>query len=139
MLKISALALSALLAGAGLASAQTVRTATIQPGKPARIAVITAFKADCSIGAVGSIRVITPPKSGSIVVRGGELTTPASFRCASKKTPVQALFYEPNRNFQGTDEISYETKSTEGVTETVTLKINVTTKPAAPKSGVVDL
>lgn len=138
MLKIFALALSVLAAGAGFASAQTARTATIQPGKPARIAVVTALKNDCSVGAIGSIRVITAPRSGSIVVRGGELTTPASFRCPNKKTPVQALFYEPNRNFQGTDEISYETKNTDGVTETVTLKINVTSKPA-PKSGIVDL
>ena len=125
----------ALLAAPALA--QTVRTATIPPGKPARIAVVTALKNDCSVGTVGSIRVITAPKSGSIVVRGGKLKTPASFRCPNVETPVQALFYEPNRNFQGTDEIAYETQSTDGATQTFTLKINVTSKPAG--GGLQDL
>lgn len=127
----------ALLGGAGAASAQTTRTATIQPGKPVRLAVVTAFRKDCSLGEVGSIRVVTPPKNGSIVVRGGKLTTPSGFRCPSKDTQVQALFYEPNKNFQGTDELSYETKDPDGATQTVIIKINVTAKPApaAPKGG----
>lgn len=137
MLKISTVAVLALLSG-GAALAQTARTATIQPGKPARIAVITALKNDCKIGDVGSIRIITAPKSGSTVIRSGKLKTPASFRCPNVETPVQALYYEPNKNFQGTDEIAYETKSSEGASQTVTLKINVTTKPATT-GGVQDL
>lgn len=141
---IASVMVLALLGGAGAASAQTTRTATIQPGKPVRLAVVTAFRKDCSLGEVGSIRVVTPPKNGSIVVRGGKLTTPAGFRCPSKETQVQALFYEPNKNFQGTDELSYETKDPDGATQTVIIKINVTAKPApaAPKAGsggVVDL
>lgn len=134
----------AMLGGIGAASAQTTRTATIRPGKPVRIAVVTAFKKDCSLGEVGSIRVVTAPKNGSIVVRGGKLKTPGAFRCPNKDTDVQALFYEPNKNFQGTDELAYETKDPDGSTQTVNIKLNVTSKPApaAPKSGsggVVDL
>ena len=127
----------AMIAGLGAAAAQTTRTATIQPGKPARIAVVTALKKDCSLGEVGSIRVVTPPQNGSIVIRGGKLKTPGGFRCPNADTQVQALFYEPNKNFQGTDELAYETKDTDGTTQTVTLKINVTSKPApaAPKAG----
>ena len=137
MLKISALVASALVLWGGVASADTNRTATIQPGKPARLAVVTGLKKDCTVGDVGSIRVITAPKNGSIVVRGGKLKTPASFRCPNVETPIQALFYTANKNFQGTDEISYETKNTEGGTETFTVKINVGNKPAS--SGITDL
>lgn len=137
----SAIALAML---GGAASAQTTRSATIQPDKPVRIAVITAFKKDCSLGEVGSIRVVTAPKNGSIVVRGGNLKTPAAYRCPSKDTAVQQLFYQSNKNFEGTDELSYETKDTDGTTQTVNVKLTVSKKPAEkPKSGgsggVVDL
>lgn len=137
----SAIALAML---GGTASAQTTRTATILPDKPVRIAVITAFKKDCTLGEVGSIRVVTAPKNGSIVVRGGNLKTPSAYRCPSKDTAVQQLFYQSNKNFEGTDELSYETKDTDGTTQTVNVKLNVSKKPAEkPKSGgsggVVDL
>lgn len=113
---------------AGPASAQTTRTATIAPGKAARIAVETALKKDCSLGQIGGIRVINAPKNGSIVVRSGKLKTPASFRCPNVETPVQALFYEPKKNFTGADEISYETTTPEGDRQTFVVKINVGTK-----------
>ncbi len=130
-------AASGLALFAGAASAQTTRNATVAPGKAARVAVVTGLKKDCSVGEVGSIRVMTAPKNGSIVVRGGKLKTPASFRCPNVETPVQALFYQPNKNYQGSDEISYETRSTDGETQTVTVKINVTSKPSG--SGIQDL
>ncbi|MDB5591765.1 4-aminobutyrate aminotransferase [Enterovirga sp.] len=132
---VLALSTLAFAASLGSAAAQTARTATIQPGKPARVAVVTALKRDCSLGEVGSIRVVTAPKNGSLVVRGGKLKTPANFRCPSVETPVQALFYEPNRNYQGADEIAYETRSTDGSVQSFTLKITVTSKPAAAPSG----
>lgn len=132
------LALPLLVAGSALAEGVN-RTATIAPGKPARLAVITALKKDCSIGEVGSIRIVTPPKSGSLVIKTGKTKTPASFRCPNVETPVQALFYQPNGKFTGQDEVAYETKATDGATETFTVKINVTDKPAAPKKDLMDL
>ena len=134
---LASLAALAIAASAG-ASAQTVRTATIQPGKPARIAVETALKKDCSVGEIGGIRLVKAPANGSALIRAGNLKTPASFRCPNKDTPVQALFYEPKKNFQGTDEITYETRTPEGETKVFTVKINVNAKPASG-SGIQDL
>lgn len=119
---------------AGGAAAQTTKTATIQPGKAARIAVETALKKDCSIGQIGGIRVISAPKNGQIVVRSGKLKTPATFRCPNVETPVQALFYEPKKNFTGSDEVSYETTTPEGDKQTFVIKINV-----GKTSGTKDL
>lgn len=133
-------AAAALLATLGPSEAQTTRTATIQPGKPARIAVVTALKKDCSIGSVGSIRVTTAPKNGSIVVRGGKLRTPSNFRCPNVETEVQALFYAPKANFKGSDEIAYETRSADGDTQSFVIRINIGDKPPAKSpGGVVDL
>lgn len=123
----------------GAAAGQTARTATIQPGKPARIAVETALKKDCTIGELGGIRVINAPKNGEVIVKSGTLKTPASFRCPNKDTPVQQLIYSPKKNFTGTDEVSYETRTPEGQTQVFNVKINVSSKPASGGSGIQDL
>lgn len=140
----AALVAAALVALAAPASAQTgiFRSASVEKGKTLRVAVVTALKKDCSVGQVGSVRVITPPKNGQLAVRAGKLKTPASFRCPNVETPVQGLFYQAKPNFSGTDEVSYETKTPDGATETFTYKITVTDKPGAPapaKDGVQDL
>lgn len=130
-----------LLAGvtsSALSQEPTVRNATIAPGKVARVAVVTALKRDCSLGEVGSVRVVTPPKNGSIEVRGAKVKTPASFRCPNVETQTQQVFYKPNANFNGTDEISYETRSPDGATQTITVKITVSAKPSGRKD-VLDL
>ena len=143
------LAAAAVLALAAPASAQTgiFRSASVEKGKTLRVAVVTALKKDCSIGQVGSVRVINPPKNGQLAVRAGKLKTPASFRCPNVETPVQGLFYQSKPNFSGTDEVTYETKTPDGATETFTYKITVTDKPGAPsapaagasKDGTLDL
>ena len=132
------LILSGALAAPALAQSPTIRNATIAPGKAARIAVETALKKDCSIGEIGGIRVISAPKNGEIVVRSGNLKTPGSFRCPNKDTPVQQLIYMPKKGYSGTDEVSYETRTPEGQTQTFTVKIDVSTKPASSK-GIQDL
>lgn len=134
----AALLTAMLVAGPAFAQA-TDRTATIQPGKPARIAVETALKKDCSVGEIGGIRIITAPKNGSVIVKAANLKTPASFRCPNKDTPVQQLIYMPNKGFSGTDQVSYETRNPEGETRTFNLKINVSGKPAGGSSVIQDL
>jgi hypothetical protein len=46
---------------------------------------------------------------------------------------VQALFYQPNSGFTGSDEVTFEVKSSDGQVQTQTVKITVGT--AAAKSG----
>lgn len=122
-----------------LAQSPTVRNATIAPGKQARMAVVTALKNDCSVGTGGTITIVTPPKNGSLVVRSGKVKTPASFRCPNVETQAQALFYQPKDKFSGTDEIAYETKSSDGATQSFQVKINVTGKPATGSKDLLEL
>ncbi|MDB5558966.1 MAG: 4-aminobutyrate aminotransferase [Enterovirga sp.] len=128
---------------AGPAFAQTTttlyRSVSVEKGKPVRLAVVTALKKDCTQGEVGGVRIINAPKNGQLAVRSGKIKTPASFRCPNVETPVQGLFYQSKANFSGPDEVSYETRTPEGATETYTVKITVTDKPggagAAPAAG----
>ena len=132
---------TAFIAGLGLlspaatafAATTSYRSQTVPPGKASRIAVITALKRDCSIGPVGSVRVVTAPKNGSLVVRSGKLKTPASFRCPNVETPAEALFYQPNASYSGPDEVTYETRTPDGVVQGFTVRITVSGKPADTK------
>jgi hypothetical protein len=129
-------------AGPAFAQSGTQRSTSVEKGKPLRIAVITALKKDCSVGEVGTIRVITPPKNGQLAIRSGKVKTPASFRCPNIETASQQLFYQSKANFSGADEVSYESRTSDGLTETFTVKITVTDKPggAAPKKdGLLEL
>lgn len=128
-----------LAAGPVAAQNATVRNATIAPGKQARMAVVTSLKNDCTVGTGGTITIVTPPKNGSLVVRSGKVKTPASFRCPNVETQAQALFYQPKDKFSGTDEIAYETKSSDGATQSFTVKITVTGKPATGSKDLLEL
>ncbi|NNM71924.1 4-aminobutyrate aminotransferase [Enterovirga aerilata] len=142
MHKLVAVLTMAAAVAAGPALAQTTtnlyRSVSVEKGKTVRLAVVTALKKDCTVGEVGGVRVITAPKNGQLAVRSGKLKTPASFRCPNVETPVQGLFYQSRPNFSGPDEVSYETRTPEGGTETYTVKITVTDKPGGAGAGKKD-
>ncbi|TDR94454.1 Ig-like domain-containing protein [Enterovirga rhinocerotis] len=134
----------ALFGGLGAAQAQTTRNAIIAPGKPTNVATVTALKKDCRAGEVGSFRIVTQPKNGTTGFWKGSAKTPAGFRCPNVDTAIQRLIYTPKKDFQGTDELTFEQKDSDGATETINLKITVGSgKGSAPqpkgKGGVVDL
>ena len=131
---LSAAILGSALAFAGAASAQTsnYRSITIPAGKDHRIAVVTAVKKDCSVGQIGGVRIVNPPKNGNLQLKRGKLKTPASFRCPNVETQAEAVIYQPRGKFTGDDEIVYETKSADGEVQRFTVKITVSDKPGAP-------
>jgi hypothetical protein len=127
------------LGGAALAQTSVYRSVNAASGKSVRVRVVTNLKKDCTVGAPASIRVVTPPKNGSLVVKNGKLKTPADYRCPNVETPVQAVFYQSNPKYTGSDEVAFEVKTAEGPTQSISIKINVGDKPAAApkeKDGV---
>ena len=130
----STLTLAAVLALAPLAAqAQTgaYRSATVAPGKTTRIGMVSALKKDCAIGPLTDVKVITAPKHGTLNVKSAKVKTPANFRCPNVETPVQGVFYQPNKGYTGSDEVKYEIKGLDGTTRQITVQITVSDKPAA--------
>lgn len=125
------------------ASAQTsnYRSASAEAGKSVRIATVTPLKADCSVGELGGVRVVTSPKNGTLTLKRGKLKTPATFRCPNVETMVEGVFYQSKPAFTGTDEIVYETKSGSGQIARFTVQITVSNKPVTtePKKDLQDL
>ena len=119
------------LGESALAQTSVYRSVNAVSGKPVRVRVVTNLKKDCTVGAPAAIRVVTPPKNGSLVVKNGKLKTPADYRCPSIETPVQGVFYQSNPKYTGSDELAFEVKTAEGTTQSVSIKITVGDKPAA--------
>ena len=140
MSKRNALAIGALLvlAASQAAVAQTERSMNVPSGKATSVATVPSLRKDCSVGDVGGIKVVTPPKNGTFLVRSGKAKTPATFRCPNVETPIQALMYQPKTGFTGSDELQYETRTVDGTIETRTVKINVG-KKAPDVKGLQDL
>jgi hypothetical protein len=121
------------LAGPALAQAPASRSKTVAPGKTVRLEIAPNLKKDCSSGPMPEFKVSGPPKNGSVITKVGKLKTPAGYRCPNKEAAVQALFYQPNNGFTGSDEVTFEVKSSDGQVQSQTVKITVA--PAASKSG----
>ena len=135
----AALAL-ALAAAPAAAQTQLFRSDTAQTGKPARLYVLSDLKKDCKTGSPGEIKVVTTPKNGTLAVRKAKLKTPASYRCPNVETQVQAVFYQSNPKFTGSDEVVIEVKTADGDVQRTTIKITVSDKPAgSEKKDGVDL
>ena len=125
----------ALLAAPALAQTSNYRAVDAVSGQVKRLAVVTALKKDCSAGAIGGVRVVTPPKNGNLQLKRGKLKTPASFRCPGVDTTGEAVFYTSKPGFSGQDEIVYDTKSADGTVERFSVKVTVTAKPAGTSPG----
>jgi len=113
------------LAGPALAQTTVTRSETVPAGKQARLVIVPNLKKDCSSGPMPEIKVVTPPKSGSLITKAGKLKTPAKYRCPNKDAEVQAIFYQPNSGYTGSDGVVVEIKNSDGEVEKRDIRITV--------------
>ena len=113
------------LAGPALAQTTVTKSETVPAGKQARLVIVPNLKKDCSAGPMPEIKVVTPPKSGSLITKAGKLKTPAKYRCPNKDAEVQAIFYQPNGGYTGSDGVVVEIKNSDGEIEKRDIRITV--------------
>lgn len=130
---VAILAGSLLLASPVLAQTTVTRSKTVASGKTVRLEIAPNLKKDCTSGPMPEFKVSGAPKNGSVITKVGKLKTPASYRCPNKEAAVQALFYQPNGGFTGSDEVTFEVKSSDGQVQTQNIKITV--EPSSAKGG----
>lgn len=121
-----------LFAGSAMAQTTVTRSKTVAPGQTVRLEIAPNLKKDCTPGPMPEFKVSGAPKNGSVITKVGKLKTPASYRCPNKEAAVQALFYQPNSGFTGTDDVTFEVKSSDGQVQTQTVKITVGGANAKP-------
>jgi hypothetical protein len=126
-----------LLAGPATAQEQLYRTVNVAQGARVRLGIHGNVSSTCEVGALPEIKVVTPPKNGSLAVSSGKTKAGALARCATLEVPAQAVFYQPNPRYSGSDEVAYQVTRADRPTQTITIRIMVggAAKPARPDRG----
>jgi hypothetical protein len=104
----------------------THRSASVGSGQQIRLNAYMNINRDCSAGAPPEVRVITPPRNGSLSIRSGRGRSPRAGKCENVDAPVRLVVYQSNRGFIGDDQVVYEVKKADGATEAQSVTITVT-------------
>jgi hypothetical protein len=135
-MRTGALAIAASLVAAN-AFAQTTDYTSFDatPGKPVEIGNYAAIGTNCTAGTAPTIKVVEPPKAGTLSVRSGERVYSVT-NCPPIKIHAEVLTYEARDGATGTDRLVYDIVSATGQVSTkdVTLRLQDAPKAApAPK------
>lgn len=101
-----------------------------QSGKDIRIGVFLNVLPDCSSGTLPSIRMVTPPSSGTAVVKRAKITLTNYKNCMALEAPAFVAIYRSRPAFVGTDAVTLTVSYLNGRTETQTIEISVSAGPA---------
>jgi hypothetical protein len=125
---LPALLLSSLMAAsAALAQTQDVtQTVNVSAGKETRLTVVYSLRPDCTAAPLNAPKLKVEPTQGRVRVARGTAKTDAGGKCPPLQIPVFVVFYRPNPQFTGTDEVVLELETLSGQVRQVTYKVNVT-------------
>ncbi|WP_249142504.1 hypothetical protein [Bradyrhizobium sp. AUGA SZCCT0160] len=115
---------------AGLASAQepsrvVERTVKSVPNKDTQIGVYLNVLPDCTSGPLPTIRLVTPPASGKVVVKTAKVKATNYKACLALEVPAYVAFYKSPPEFLGNDVLTIEVKFDGGRTEIQKITVNV--------------
>jgi hypothetical protein len=132
-----------LLCAAVPASAQEklFRSVEAAPGKEARLGLVGNVSKECTPGPKAQVKVVTPPKNGTLSIRSGKTKRGSLARCPQLEVPADGIFYTANASFNGTDEVVYSVTRPDGRNQLVTIRITISAKPkpASPSQGATDI
>jgi hypothetical protein len=90
---------------------QTVqRTTKGQPDKDIRIGIYVNVQPDCSSGQLPSIRLMTPPTHGKVVVKKAKVGATNYKQCLALEVPGYVAVYHSVPTFRGRDAVTLEIK-----------------------------
>ncbi len=118
------------------------RTVDAVAGKQVRLGLVGNVTPDCKVGPKPEVKVVTPPKHGTLAIRSGKTKPGSLARCPSLEVPTEGVFYQAGPKFSGTDEVSYQVTRSDGRNQLVTINIAVRDAGAAaqqPKQEPTDL
>jgi hypothetical protein len=105
--------------------------------KAVQIGYYAFARKDCTAGPLPTIRVVEPPKSGTLTIRRGVLTTNGVAGCPSLRVPAEVAYYKARPGAAGSDHIIYIVTNAvggEGAYD-VTINIKEAPKTSAPTPG----
>jgi len=111
------LARTATIAGAEEQSRVVERTVKSVPNKDTQIGVYINVQPDCTSGPLPTIRLVSPPASGKVVVKSGKVKATNYKACLALEVPGYVAFYKSPADFLGNDFLTIEVKYPGGRTE----------------------
>ena len=121
-----------LLAGSIVtAAAQTPTERTVErsvkalPNKDTQIGVYLNVLPDCTSGQLPTIRLVTPPTAGKVVVKTAKAKATNYKACLALEVPAYVAFYKSPPEFSGDDVLTIEVKYAGGRTEIQKITVKV--------------
>ena len=95
------------------------------PNKDTRIGVYINVRPDCTSGPLPTIRLVSPPASGKVVLKSGRVKATNYKACLALEVPAYVAFYKSPPDFVGNDFLTIEVKFVGGRTEIQKITVTV--------------
>jgi hypothetical protein len=109
------------------------RSVKALPNKDTQIGLYLNVREDCTSGPLPTLRLISPPKSGKVVVRTAKVKATNYKACLALEVPAYIAFYKSAPDFSGADVMSVEVSYPAGRTEIQKITVNVSPAGAQQK------
>ena len=120
-----------LMAPIGNAIAQAPMETTVErsvktlPNKDAQIGIYLNVLPDCTSGPLPTIRLVSPPAAGKVVVKTAKAKATNYKACLALEVPAYVAFYRSPPEFLGDDVLTIEVKYAGGRTEIQKITVKV--------------
>jgi uncharacterized membrane protein len=101
------------------------RTVKSVPNKDTQFGVYINVQSDCTSGPLPTIRLVSPPASGKVVVKSAKIKATNYKACLALEVPAYVAFYKSPADFIGNDVMTIEVKFAGGRTEIQKITVNV--------------
>jgi hypothetical protein len=101
------------------------RSVKALPNKDTQIGLYLNVRQDCTSGPLPTIRLISPPTSGKVVVKTAKVKATNYKACLALEVPAYIAFYKSAPDFSGADVMSVEVSYPAGRTEIQKITVNV--------------
>jgi hypothetical protein len=112
-------------AGAQEQSRTIERTVRSVPNKDTQVGVYLNVQPDCTSGQLPTIRLVSPPASGKVIVKTAKVKATNSKACLALEVPAYVAIYKSPPDFLGNDVMTIEVKFVGGRTEIQKITVNV--------------
>jgi hypothetical protein len=109
------------------------RSVKALPNKDTQIGLYLNVRQDCTSGPLPTIRLISPPTSGKVVVKTAKVKATNYKACLALEVPAYIAFYKSAPGFSGADVMSVEVSYPAGRTEIQKITVNVSGAGAQQK------
>ena len=103
------------------------------PNKDTQIGVYINVQPDCTSGPLPTIRLVSPPASGKVVVKSAKIKATNYKACLALEVPAYVAFYKSPPEFWGDDVLTIEVRFAGGRTEIQKITVRVTGPGAQQK------